>query len=169
MDVADPYAVLVVEGNAARTATVRDNNSPRWRSDSPRAFRFPIRRPYACLYIGLMDDDSKGALALSALNTDDPLGRVVVPLGRLASDTVYDSWYFVQYENTQRHAGTLGALRVRLSVRFPSERARLLAYVKPFPDIQPMPPHRFPPPRSQPLGPGPRGHQPLVLPLRHPR
>ena len=33
--------------------------------------------------------------------------------------------------------GTLGALRVRLSVRYPSERARLLAYVKPFPDIQP--------------------------------
>ena len=36
------------------------------------------------------------------------MGRVVVPLGRLASDTVYDSWYFVQFENTQRHAGTLG-------------------------------------------------------------
>ena len=43
----------------------------------------------------------------------------------------------MQFENTQRHAGTLGALRVRLSVRYPSERARLLAYVKPFPDIQP--------------------------------
>ena len=91
LDAADPYAVLVVEGNAARTATVRDNNSPRWRSDSPRAFRFPIRRPYACLYIGLMDDDKSGTLAISALNTDDPMGRVVVPLGRLASDTVYDS------------------------------------------------------------------------------
>ena len=26
---------------------------------------------------------------------------------------------------------------MRLSVRYPSERARLLAYVKPFPDIQP--------------------------------
>lgn len=60
-----------------------------------------------------------------------------MPLGRLASGTVYDSWYFVQYENTLRHAGSRGALRIRLSVRYPSERARLLAYVKPFPDIQP--------------------------------
>ena len=97
--------MLVVEGNAARTATVRDNNSPRWRSDSPRAFRFPIRRPYACLYIGLMDDDKSGTLAISALNTDDPMGRVVVPLGRLASDTVYDSW-----EIYGRYRGDVGEI-----------------------------------------------------------
>ena len=65
MDVADPYAVLVVEGNAARTATVRDNNSPRWRSDSPRAFRFPIRRPYACLYIGLQPPSHRVAACVA--------------------------------------------------------------------------------------------------------
>ena len=39
------YAVLVVEGNAARTSTVQDDPSPRWPSDAPRAFRFPLRQP----------------------------------------------------------------------------------------------------------------------------
>ena len=63
IDVADPYAVLVVEGYAARTSTVQNNHAPRWPSDAPRAFRFPLRRPYACLYIGLMDDDSQARAA----------------------------------------------------------------------------------------------------------
>jgi len=137
LDEADPYAVLVVEGNAARTCTVRNCRSPRWPFDAPRAFRFPLRRPYGCLYIGLMDDDQDGTLARTGIDDDDPLGRVVVPLGRLSSNTVYDNWYFVQYENSLRHAGSRGALRLRISVRYASERARLLAYVRPFPDMQP--------------------------------
>ena len=75
---------------------------------------------------------SQGTLARH-IDSDDPLGRVVVPLGRLASDTVYDSWYFVQYKNTRRHAGSRGSLRIRLSVHYPSERARLLAEANPVP------------------------------------
>tara|TARA_B100000780_G_scaffold211797_1_gene151588 strand:+ start:176 stop:628 length:453 start_codon:yes stop_codon:yes gene_type:complete len=54
----DPYALLMVEGFAARTSTVADNDAPRWACDTHRAFRFPLRRPYGTLFIGLMDDDS---------------------------------------------------------------------------------------------------------------
>ena len=60
-----------------------------------------------------------------------------VPLGPLVPGTVYDGWYFLQYENVLRHAGARGALRLRISVRYTSERARLLAYVLPPADVAP--------------------------------
>ena len=76
-----------------------------------------------------------GSASLNRFIDDDGLGRVRVPLGPLVPGTVYDGWYFLQYENVLRHAGTRGALRLRISVTYTSERARLLAYVRAPPDV----------------------------------
>ena len=59
-----------------------------------------------------------------------------MPLGPLVPGTVYDGWYFLQYENTLRHAGRRGALRLRLSVSYGcTERKRMLAYISPAADV----------------------------------
>ena len=69
----DPYALVLFEGHAGRTSTIWNNHNPRWASDAPRAFCFPITCPFANIYIAVSDDDR---------GVDDPLGRVVLPLFR---------------------------------------------------------------------------------------
>lgn len=56
-DKIDPYAVFLFEGCAARTNVRRNTYHPRWHHMSARAFAFPIRFPYSCLYMALMDKD----------------------------------------------------------------------------------------------------------------
>ena len=78
----DPYAVVVFEGCAARTLAVRgkasDRQRPRWGSEAARAFRFPVRCPYSCLYVALKDADD--LLGNDGLDPDDDIGRVTLPL-----------------------------------------------------------------------------------------
>ena len=62
----DPYAILLVEGFAVRTSTVKNSDTPRWACDAHRAFRFPLRRPYGTVFIALMDDDSKEGIGPAA-------------------------------------------------------------------------------------------------------
>lgn len=78
--VVDPYALLVFETGAARTSQVRNDATPRWGAEAPRAFKFDIRCPYSLLYVALLDSDQC---------EDDPLGRVVISICDLCTHTTY--------------------------------------------------------------------------------
>ena len=120
----DPYAVVLFEGYAARSGPVEYTTSPRWHpTKTARAFCFPVTTPYSCAYVSLMDEDYP--------DPDDPLGRVVLEMGTLISGTEYDAWFPVQMSRLVAPKGHKGWLRLRYSVRYTSERARLLRYVTP--------------------------------------
>ena len=146
----DAYVMLMFEGCAARTSVVFDDLSPRWGASahgSFRAFRFPVTAPYSVLYVAVNDYDgsqkrSEATVGASSFevsnrrgiwNSDDPIGRVAIQLGRLASATVYDCWYDLGYSSIEQPCGKRGSVRLRFSLTFKSPRARLLAYLKPPP------------------------------------
>jgi len=119
----DAYALLLFETNAARSNACRRTRAPRWRAgESARAFAFPVLCPYSCVYVGLKDADDFSA--------DDDIGRAVIELGSLRPHTVYDCWLPLQ-KRTFRFPGRQGAVRLRYSVVYHSERARLLQYLSP--------------------------------------
>ena len=142
----DSYALLVFEGCAARTSVIFDSLNPRWAATDPesyRAFTFPVTRPYSVLYVSLFDFDGTKKQALrksgdtsllgakrSGLDPDDPIGRVGIQLGRLVASTQYDLWLDLGYGAIEKPNGKLGRVRVRLSVTFPSERKRMVGYLK---------------------------------------
>ena len=117
--VVDPYAILVFEGGAGRTSQVRNDTTPRWGADAPRAFKFDVRCPYSMLHVALYDDDR---------TSDDPLGRVVVDIWNLFSHTTYDCWWPLQYGQVQKHVQRRGAVRLRVCVLWQRDRERLLKY-----------------------------------------
>ena len=122
--IADPYVVVVCEGFAARVRTVRNDRSPCWGAEAPRAFRMSITCPYSTIGIAVNDEDE------GPLNADDPLGRAVLDLSQLHGRTSYDAWYDLQYGDTKRATGSRGRLRLRFSVVWRAERLRLLAYTE---------------------------------------
>ena len=67
--------------HARSTAGINNDSSPRWDTETARAFRFPITTPHATLCVGLFDGDS--------LSQDDPIGRVELELGGLHGCTIY--------------------------------------------------------------------------------
>ena len=145
----DSFALVLFEGNAARTNVIYDSLKPRWSAadpDSFRAFSFPILYPHSMVYVSINDydgakknatqandDDSrKGSrrTKLSSLNADDPIGRVAIQLGRLVSGTVYDCWFELGHSAIEKPNGKLGSVRLRFSVTFKSERQRMLGYLR---------------------------------------
>lgn len=119
----DAYAVVLLEGTMGRSCTVFDTESPEWPSYAPRAFVLPVAHPCSVLHVGLFDDDGS-----SAVDEDDELGRVRVPLAGLRAGVTYDCWYPLQRESYRRHAGSQGSLRLRFSLRLhvsPRQRLQL--------------------------------------------
>ena len=119
LDIADAYAVVIFETYAARTCTIWNKSDPVWPPDCDRAFRFPITCPHATLCVGLMDNDS--------YSTDDNIGRVEIELGGLHGRTVYEMEYNLQYHGRSLKTLRRGSIRLRLSVSYPSDRARFFA------------------------------------------
>lgn len=120
----DPYAVVVVEGYAARTSTVDDCLDPKWHAECPRAFRFPLRRAHASLFVALLDDD--GDSAMGALDDDDPIGRAVIQLGSLPPRGVIDAWWPLSHRAVGERPGARGHVRLRLQVTWVHDRHLLL-------------------------------------------
>ena len=130
----DAYAIVVCEGTVARSATVFDTESPRWPATSARAFRIPVYHPSSLIQLGLFDCDE--TLGMRSLDLDDTLGRVTIPLSGLRSNTVYDCWHPLQIESFRHHAKKYGSVRLRYSVRWNSEAARVKAVLSPPPSHQ---------------------------------
>lgn len=120
----DPYAVLLFEGCAARSATDFNSRNPMWVSSSARGFKFPVTCPFSILYIALKDEDN------AIYNYDDDIGWVAVELNDLRPSTLYDCNFPLQSGNPlKNHKGGRGLLRLRISVTYRSDQARLGAYL----------------------------------------
>lgn len=117
--VVDPYALVIFETCAARTSQVRNDTTPRWGAEAPRAFMCDVRCPYSMLHVVLLDED---------LGQDDPLGRVVISICDLMTHTTYDCWWPLQFGASQRHVKRRGAVRLRISVLWEQDRQRLFRY-----------------------------------------
>lgn len=126
--VVDPYALVVFEGYAARTHMARNTREPRWGADVPRAFRFPIRCPYATCDIALLDSDADPF-------ADDGIGRVCLDLSLMQGRTTYDCWFALQYDHRMKARGKRGSVRLRFSVVWHSDRLRVLRYPRPAPSF----------------------------------
>ena len=100
-------------------ATLPYTTNPKWSATDPRAFRFPVQKPYSCLYVALLDEDVVGL--------SEGIGRVVIPLATLASGTEYDVWLPMHLQTDMSGLHTRGHLRLRYTLTL-SERSRLLEY-----------------------------------------
>ena len=56
---------------------------------------------------------------------------MIIELGSLYNRTEYDSWYHLQLKATRLAHGERGTIRLRYSIHFASDRARVLGYLKP--------------------------------------
>ena len=112
--------MVVFEKHAARTPTISNDRSPEWSKDVPRAFKFPITCPYSVIFVAVMDGDPI---------KDDPIGRVMIELGTLRANTVYDCVFALQYGPFTKHSGKRGLVRLRYSITFKSGRSRILHYL----------------------------------------
>ena len=148
----DAYAVLLLEGVAARSSAVQDSLSPRWAAASScRAFQLPVSHASSCLYLSLFDFDEAnmfedllnmgesnlisntaskalGAIALDQIG-DDPVGRVTLPLSALVSGVQYDAWLPLALNRLTDQPGQHGFVRLRYTLRITSSRARMLSYL----------------------------------------
>ena len=125
----DAYSVLVFEGIAARTCTVRNSLNPKWSCDMARAFELPVTSPYSCLYVAVKDYDT--AFGVDSLAEDDDVGRVVIELGALYADSEYDAWFRLKAHPSVEAKEHLGYIRLRYSLTFDDNRKRILSYFKP--------------------------------------
>ena len=124
----DSYAVALFERYAAQTAVHYNTNQPTWGVGTPRALRLPVSCCFSTLFVALRDKDSM---------SDDDLGRVVIRIATLTPGTVYDVWYPLQRSNLKKHASKRGKLRLRLTITYPDERARMLQYFTMHPERHP--------------------------------
>ena len=147
----DPYAVVLFEGYAARTHPIQGTSRPRWLPErSARAFALPVRLPFSCAYVALLDADvlrrklnpgksfiNELGSTLGTSSLGSSIGRVVLELSTLTPGTEYDCWLPLHTKSTEAPDGRRrGFVRLRYSLRVKSERSRLLRYVMP-PTIQP--------------------------------
>ena len=123
----DPYVCILFERNAGRTCTIWNHQNPKWNPlTTQRAFKFPITCSYSSIHLSVNDDDR---------GIDDGLGRVVIELNSLRVRTVYDCWFALQYGTLKKHVSDRGTLRIRFSINFVNDQARLLNYLKPLPNF----------------------------------
>ena len=129
----DTYAVVVFEGFCGRTETVVNTANPRFHAHMPRAFRFPVTKPFSDCSVAFFDAELAMVkqAAAAIVDPDAPVGRVTLALRNMHPDTVYDAWFPLQNETFKYHASRFGSVRLRYSVRYRSSRLVMLSYLKP--------------------------------------
>jgi len=125
----DVYAILFCEGHAAKTTTLADMEHPRWQYDDARAARFPVSSVYSTLFVALFDAD------FGSIDADDELGRVTIDLRLLRPSTVYTAWLELGRKALADGSEGLGRVRLRYSLRWASDRARVCRYLAPPDDV----------------------------------
>lgn len=84
--------------------------------------------PYDTLTRGVRCSLFRKVVTLGMSESDDNIGRAVLPLASIVADTEYDVWLPLHKISTLRDVGHRGHVHLRYSVTFTSERARLLSY-----------------------------------------
>jgi len=73
--------------------------------------------------------------SIDALVEDDPIGRVIIEVRSLVPGVVYDSWFELRHSGVLDDSGQHGAIRLRYSVEWKSERARIVKYLSTPPEF----------------------------------
>jgi C2 domain len=118
----DAVVYLVCGSYAFSTDIIYNRTNPMWLRKSRRACEFPVFHGYSRLFVGVFDDEPRRT-------KDDFAGRIVLDLARLRPNCEYDCTFPLRLSSHVYSRRRRGAVRLRFTLNWNSERDALLSYV----------------------------------------